>query len=373
MDLVMTTYRTGEARAPLKDRRGWLIAFGIFEILIAVLCLLIVILVVAVLCLPQPGGSNPAQANQVSPAVGMFGALLVYGTTAAAFLTIGIGSIRCRNWARIAMLMLSGFCLVTGIFSTSSVLLVMPTVMRQQGATNPAAQQGVYLGLIVFMTVIMIVLPVIFLVFYSCKSVKATCLSRTKTRVSDALTPPITAFAKQFAARETNAAIQQMASNGTQAATKVPVPLIILAVLQGCGVLAPIGLLVVKSVFVFGIFLHGPSAIPYVLALSALSAYSAWSTLHQKLIGWEIGLYVAIFGIASFVTTFIGHDLMQVYRQMGLNEDHLRIFAHVPQLASIIWITTLVSFTVYFALLVYTRKFFSDHGRPEPETSAWHP
>jgi hypothetical protein len=357
----MNAQLAGEHHAPLKDRRGWLVAFGIFEILIAALCLLIVVLVVVVLSFPQLGGSNPSQPNQVSPAIGIFGALLVYGGAAAAFLTLGIGSIRCRNWARIAMLVLSGFWLATGLISTLAVLLVMPTVMRQQGGTNPAGQHGVYIGLVVFMTMIMLVPPVVFLVFYSRKSVKATCLSRAGSRAAT----PIAILATNTLTRTP--------TRETKAASKVPVPLVILAVWQGSGIFAPFGLLVLKSVFVFGIFLHGPSTILYALAISGLSGYAAWATFHQKLIGWEIGLYMAIFGIASFVTTFAGHDLMQVYRQMGLNEDQLRTFGQLPQLASVIWIMTLVSFTGYFAFLVYTRKFFLDRKGPGSEASAWQP
>src|SRR5881394_2876059 len=90
---------------PFKNRRGWLIAFGIVQILIACFFLLMAgFTTFAVSAMPK---TNPAP-----PVSLLYGVGLMYVGVAALFLTIGIGSIRAKNWARITTLVLSWFWLV---------------------------------------------------------------------------------------------------------------------------------------------------------------------------------------------------------------------------------------------------------------------
>jgi hypothetical protein len=354
----MATYLTGQQPAPLKDRRGWLVVFGIFEILIAALCIMMVALAALVYTFPQLGQSSASQQNPGLQLSGLVVTVLFYGGAAVAFLAIGIGSIRCRNWARIGMLVVSGFWLGIGVLTMIVLFLVMPTVMRQQAGANPAVQSGVLLFMMVFMGIFMVIMPAVFLIFHSRKSVRATCLARKPSPV-----------------REVKATVATVESTEVVAPpkAKVPVPLIILAGLQAMGVLAPLGLLMVRTTFLFGIYLHGWSAFFYLAAHAALSGFAAWFIYKQRLIGWEIGLFILLFGMGSFVTTFAGHDLLQVYLNLGFGEDQLLVFKQIPQMASIVWMSSLAGMTAYFAFFVYTRKFFTTETGLESESPAWHP
>jgi len=354
----MATDLAGQPPLPFRDRRGWLIVFGIFEILIALFCLMMVALVALIYTFPQLGQTSAPQQSPGLQISGLAMTVLVYGGAAAAFLAIGIGSIRCRNWARIAMLVVSGFWLGTGILSMVVLFLLMPAIMRQQAGADPAVQNGVFLFMMVFMGFLMVLLPAVFLIFYSRKSVRSTCLARKPSH-----TPAIRTTVTTAAPTDTVAPPKAM----------VPVPLIVLAVLLATGVFAPLALLVVHTTFLFGIYLHGWPAFFYLAAYAVLSGFAAWSTYKQRLIGWEIGLFILLFGIASFVTTFAGHDLLQVYRNLGFSEDQLLAFKQIPQMASIIWISSLAGMTTYFAFIVYTRKFFTTETGPGSESAAWHP
>src|SRR5208337_1108053 len=112
---------------------------------------------------------------------------LQYGLLAAVFFTSGIGSIRCKNWARILMLVVSGLWLAFGLIGTLVMALIVPTVMQQQpGKHHPGLEHAAIAVMIAFSTVIMVLLPAIFLFFYSRKSVRATCLAQQGTQ---AVTP----------------------------------------------------------------------------------------------------------------------------------------------------------------------------------------
>jgi hypothetical protein len=87
-----------------RARRGWLIGFGVIEILVACFCPLFVVLMLA---LPHLGTRNSSEQVSMPPGTMVF-TTVVYGSMAAVFLAIGVGSTRCKNWARIAMLVVSG-------------------------------------------------------------------------------------------------------------------------------------------------------------------------------------------------------------------------------------------------------------------------
>ncbi len=309
----------GPRPVPYKDRRGWLIGFGVVEILIACFSLLLVVLV---LSLPHVGTRTT-----------IFAAVL-YGGMAAVLLAIGVGSIRCRNWARIAMLVVSGLWLGIGVLSTLPILLLVPSIMQQQGRVSPEARHIVLVVMTATMSFFLVVMPTVFLVFYSRKSVKATCLSHGAGQVPAPTTTELPA-------------------------SKVPVPVIILAIWQGLGVFA---FLWVRATVVFGAVLHGQAAFLVLLAHSALSGYAAWSIYRRKLVGWAIAMFNAVFWTASTVTTFAGHDLLRIYREMGLSEQQMQAMEQFPQVQTMVWLVTLPAMTALLAFLLYTKKFFSQTG-----------
>jgi hypothetical protein len=319
---------------PYPNRRGWLTVFGVVEILIAAFSLLVLVLqVFAVLSLhpeslPQQGSLSPTAALAIGAAF--------YGVVAALFLTVGVGSIRCENWARITMLVVSGLWLGFGILGTLIMALMLPTILRQQAGIPLEGRHLVVPMIFGVMGFFMIVMPTVFLIFYSRKSVKATCL-----RAEHVLAPA--------------------GSEVPQA--KTPVAVIVLAVWQGLGVLTVVAYPAVRAAVVFGSVLHGPLALGVLLANSVLSGYAAWCIYRRRFAGWAIALLTSVFWTASWVTAIARRDMLQLYREMGLSEQQMQTYQQFPQVLTIMWGVALVLFVGLLVLLLYCKKYFP---RTEP-------
>jgi hypothetical protein len=319
------------------SRRGWLIAFGIIEILFG--CSFLLMIVFSAFIFLGPVGAkmppSPMGPSPMSPLVLMVFAAFQYGLLAAVFITAGIGSIRCKNWARILMLVVSGLWLACGLLGTLMMVFILPAVMRQQPVhVAPGIQDAIVVGMITFMAVLMVLLPAIFLFFYTRKSVRATCLAQKMAQAATLV-------------------------GGETPAPGLPVPLIILGVWQGLGVLSVFAIMFFRVTFVFGVILHGAAAILVLLTYTVLSGYAAWSIFRQKLIGWKIALFFAGFGAINMLVTFVRQpDMLQLYREMGFNDQALRIYEQFPQFLPVVWVGTIVGITAFLVFLLYTRKFF---------------
>jgi hypothetical protein len=324
---------------PYKNRRGWLIAFGVVEILMGCGFLLLILLSAFAFLGPAAAKMPPnaMAAGPMSKSVLLAMVGIQYGMMAAVFFIAGIGSIRCKNWARIMMLVVSGFWLGIGLISVLVVAFLVPTIMRQQtGNIDSSVQHTIMAGLIIFMTAIMVVLPAIFLVFYSRKSVKATC--------------------------QGNKGLIDTAP--AAASTGLPIPLVILGVWQGMGVFSVFAALIMPVTFFFGFVVRGAGAILILLGYSVLSGYASWSIFHQRLIGWKICLFAAAFGTVSLVISFARYpDLMKFYEQMGLHSQNLQIYEQFPQLLTFMWVSIIVGLTAFMVFVLYTRRYFPPNGR----------
>ena len=319
---------------PYKNRRGWLIAFGVVEILMGCGFLLMILLSAFAFLGPAAAKMPPnaMAAGPMSKSVLLAMVGIQYGMMAAVFFIAGIGSIRCKNWARIMMLVVSGFWLVIGLISVLVVAFLVPTIMRQQtGNIDSSVQHTIIAGMIIFMTAIMVVLPAVFLFFYSRKSVKATC-------------------------QADKAAIVAVPVAST---TGLPIPLVILGVWQGMGVFTIFAALIMPVTFFFGYVVRGAGAILILLGYSVLSGYASWSIFHQRLIGWKICLFAAAFGTVSLVISFARYpDMMKLYQMMGLNSQTLQIYEQFPQLLTFMWVAIILGLTAFMVFVLYTRRYF---------------
>jgi len=318
-----------------KNRRGWLIAFGVFEILIACLGLLFVGLTLVGL-VDLSHANRPPGGSELSAAAAVL-VLLFYGGPAALFLVLGVGSIKCKNWARIGSQIVSAFWLFTGILSSFVLVFVVPAVIEQQGKIPPVQRRLVVIVMVLFAVVLMILLPAIFLVFYSLKSVRTTCLGTAVLH-----TPTI-------------------ASNG-RAVGQPPLSVILLALYECLGALALFSLLVVKAVVIFGVVVHGPGAILLMTAHAALSGIAACLVYRRDYLGWAISLFKTLFWAASWLFILLSRDLMELYREMGLTEQQLQILRQLPHFHAVVLVSTAAGFAIFAVLILYTKKFFSRAG-----------
>jgi hypothetical protein len=323
--------------APHKNRRDWLIAFGIIEILVG--CAFLLMIVFSAVAFLGPAATKmPPGAMSPRALLGLVG--LQYGLMAAAFFTGGVGSIRCKNWARILMLVVSGFWLALGLMTTLIMVFIVPTVMRGQPARiPPGTQHAIMLGVLTAIIVLGVLLPAIFLFFYTRQSVKATCLAQ-------------------------KAAQGPTAVAGGTLAPGLPVPLVILGAWQALGAISVLAILFMQVVIVFGVVLHGAAAVFVLLTFSALSGYAAWATFHQELIGWQIALFTAALGTISMLVTYARHpDLLQLFREAGYTDQMLRIYEQFPRGLPLICAGSIVMATVYLVFLLYMRRFFPTDAR----------
>jgi len=160
---------------PCKSQRGWLIAFGIIEILIS--CGLVFMTLFSAYILLGPARAK-MPASPIPPLGLAVMAVLQYQLLAVLFFTGGIGSILCKNWARILMLVVSGLWLGIGIMSTLTMALAFSATTHHHLGNMPAGTVGRVAVMFTFAIVMMVVLPAICLIFYSRKSVRATCLTQ---------------------------------------------------------------------------------------------------------------------------------------------------------------------------------------------------
>jgi len=323
--------------SPYKSRRGWLIAFGVIEILMG--CSFLLMILFSVIAFLRPAAAK-MPSSQISPRALMVFVGLQYGLLAAVFFTGGIASIRCKNWARILMLVVSGFWLGCGLMVTLVMAFIFPTILRQQpGNLSPGIRHAIVVGMITVVTALMVLLPAIFLFFYSRKSVRETCLAQKAAQVA-ALVP------------------------GGTPAPGLPIPLAILVVWQALAAFSVFAVLLARVAIVFGVVLHGAVAFLVLLTHSVLSAYAAWAIFRQKLIGWQIALFTTSFWTISWLVCYLRRpDLLQLFREMGYGDQTLRIYEQFPHFLPLIWMGSIVMMTVFLVFLLYTRKFFPTEER----------
>lgn len=305
-----------------KNRRGWLIAFGVVEILIACLFLL---MIVGALLLPSPAAAPGSPPPPMSPVALKAFLTIFYSGIALLFLIIGVGSIRCKNWARLLMLGVSGVWLVSGLLGVVFVYLFFSSIGRQS-KLPPDVERIVFAVTMAIMGIWLVLIPAVFLIFYSLKSVKATCL---------ALTPQSPA-----------------------AGSRLPVPLVVMTAWEGLQGLGILGLVIVPATALFGVVQRGFPAFLVLLTQTILAGIAVWLIVRRKLAGWVLALLKSIFFAISWIVTLASRDILQLYREMGMDDQRLQQFQQFPDMQSLMWIMTVPTIGAYVIFLVYARKYF---------------
>jgi hypothetical protein len=157
--------------SPYRDRRTALLIAGVLEILLGVGSWLMAALMIWV--------ASKVAAQGAGSTGSMVPGMAVYGIAGLVFVTLGVGSIRARRWARALWLVVSSFWLICGVFTVAVMAWFMPSVLA---GTTPAGQQPppgvqsiIMIAILSFFAVFMIGLPASLLAFYRSPHVKATC------------------------------------------------------------------------------------------------------------------------------------------------------------------------------------------------------
>jgi hypothetical protein len=278
-----------------KDRSAGLVIFGILTALMGCVAgLLVPLMFFAQSMAAKTQGAAPSPAN-------LNFAAAMYGGIAIALIWLGMGSIMKRRWARALLLVSSWFWLIIGIIGIAGTAVVLPKIMANLPTqpTAPGQQQlppgamaaGMTVGFI-FMGIILVVIPGIWVLFYGSKHVKATVEARD----------PVPSWTD---------------------ACPLPVLVVSLWLLFSAPMMAAMPFMYHGMVPFFGIFLAQPISTAFSLGIAVLWIYAAWSLygLHRSA-WWLIVIAMTVFTVSWNVTVLL-HGPMELYRQMGYTGDQL--------------------------------------------------
>ena len=316
-----------------KDRSTGLAIYGIVEILLGALAALMIpfMLLGAVFARRLPGGAMPA-GTYVST-------ICSYSFAAAALVTLGIGSIRARRWARALNLILSWVWLITGVAATVAMTVFMPSVFaasfRQAAAQNPDAPSmptgvaAVVLTIvIVFASIFLVVLPIAFLLFFNRKDVEETCWRRD----------PIVRWTDLC-----------------------PLPVLAVSLLFACGAVYDLLMAVTTPVMpFFGTYLGGLAAVVALTLVAGIDGFLAISLYRLRVAGWWIAVGALGLRLISSTLTLRHADLLQLYAKMGWSETQLQQMSANPVFRSGTMLWWSLAFAVLFlGYLIWIKRYFA--------------
>ncbi len=277
-----------------KDRSAGLVVFGVFTILLGVLCGLMVPLMLL-------GQVMSAQhSNAPAPPQAMLLPGLMYAGLAVALVWLGIGSIKARRWARALLLIFSWSCLVMGVTMVPVMAVLLPKSLASANGSTPAGQPGVSSsamiaitdGICLFLGVIFILIPAVWVFFYGSRHVKATCEARNPASGWTDMCPlPLLAVSLWLW-------------------SAVPMFVLVPVVYHG---VAPF----------FGAFIQGPLGGLFYLFMAAIWAWAGWRLYRLDVRAWWVVLVTLVLFSVSSLLTYAHHDPMEMYRLMGYPEPQI--------------------------------------------------
>ncbi len=313
--------------AELKDRHGWLVFFGVVEILLGAFSALAAAGLMVVLLF---GDRIPGLQADGLLKLGRLLGMAMYSVAAMIFISAGIGTWRGRRWARILMLVVSSVWLAFGVLGSLFFLMLLPMIRKQaaSGAGNlPAGTMNLVLGLAVGMAILFqVALPGTFLLFYTRRSVRATFLRKDVSR------PPV---------------------------RKCPIPVMIAVVWIAVGAAgsllsAPFGVQ-----FVFGAILKGLPAVLLCLALAAVQAWLSRGLYRLERRAWRGTLAFKGLVYVSAVVTFLripfGRILQETWSWMTLPEQTQTVLEGMQRLMPL---QTALTGAACLAFVLYLGKYF---------------
>ncbi len=307
-----------------RDRKGWLIFFGIVEILMGLVCLLLL----GFMLLALVFASNSAASAAAVPLKTLIGALFMYGLLAAFFITMGIGSILSRRWARAIMLMVSALWLSFGSIVLIMMFSLLPQMFSGPAMNGQQVQPEIVAAakavIVVFAIIFFVIVPVVLFLFYRSPNVKATCEQRDpQLRWTDR-----------------------------------PLPVLSLSLISGLMAVGMALAMFTNVVPFFGITLTGIPAMIYEVTFGAIAAWSAWRLYQQRMQGWRAVAGLTALGSLSWMVTLLRGDMLDMYRAYGVTGKELQQMAVIAELqhSTAFWLATILSVLVWCGYLWFARK-----------------
>ncbi len=322
-----------------RDRGTALVIFGVAQIILGLLAVLMVPLIglSAFLSRAAPGGG--IRPGQLVSSAG------VYLFAAGILIALGIGSVQAKRWARALTLVISWYWMIAGFLVTILLTAVLPVMMRsvlraQQNATGAPtgnASTGVMAVIltimILFCAFFAVVVPFAYVLFYSRKNVDETCRHRDPNE---------------------------------SWTDRTPLPVLGASVILGVGALYLLMAGVATPMFpFFGRYLTGLPGAAGIILLAALDLYLAIALFRLNAAAWWIATASTALRLLSLSLTFGRADILQAYSKIGWSDEQLRVMKTNPIVHShvILW-WGLFSMVVFFGYLLWLKRYFKVPARP---------
>jgi hypothetical protein len=317
-----------------RDRATGLVIFGVAQIILGLLAGLMVPLIAlsAFMSRLAPGGAmRPSQ---------LISGAVTYAFIAAALLTLGIGSVRSKRWARALTLVISWYWLILGTLATVSLTAALPVAMKsalaqaQQtsaGPSSPEITTGVMAVIItlviVFFAFFLVLVPIALLIFYSRNDVAETCRHRDPVeRWTDRAPLPVLGASVAF--------------------------------FTGSMYSLLVGLTTPMFPF-FGHYLTGIPAAGCLVVLAALDLYLAVALFRLRLSGWWIATVAAPVRMLAVAFSYSRAGLMQAYSKMGWSDEQMNMLNSSPLFRSRVFLWwSVILMMLFFAYLLWLKRYF---------------
>jgi hypothetical protein len=272
-----------------QDRRTALAVFGVFEILLGLFSLGLAVLVPV---LQTVGARALGEEPRLAVAIP---SMLVYGIVGAILIALGVGSIRCRRWARNLMLVLAWAWLISGLLSLVGLVWLLPGLlgaMSGSGELPEGAATVVTVILLGAVGAIFVILPAVLVLFYRTADVKATCEALDPgPDWTEACPLPVLTVAFWLAVTALFMLVTPISANGV-----IPV---------------------------FGVLLAGLPGYLVYWTIAVVWAYGAWKLYRLSPRGWWVTTGSTVVLVASYAVSFFLIDPVAMYELMGYSEREL--------------------------------------------------
>jgi F0F1-type ATP synthase membrane subunit c/vacuolar-type H+-ATPase subunit K len=316
--------------SPHPDRSGWLIAFGILQVLGGLFFWLM-----AAFMLAMWPSMAKQQAATGRPEISIFPVLFMYGGLGTFWIVMGIASAMKKNWARLTLLVISWAWLGVGVLATIGFALFGSTTFqeaaRQTPNADPNAWKVMLVVMVIFSTIFMVALPLVLIFFYSRPSVKATCtwMVAGYRPSSRPLLLNIMAGYYFFAAAST-----------------------------------AFSLFTTPRMPVFGIVLPRMLTIAFFLLTAVIHAFGGWAFLKRVVAGWWVMVAYAVFSLLSAMVTFMLKSPLEVYREMEIPAKTLAQMQRDPAFLVAILTLSIALLAANLVALWWAKRYFGPAAPP---------
>lgn len=320
--VASSTSHAPSAPPALRDRSGWLLFFGIVELLIGGVCLLLVAGSFLVMT-----GFDAGAAGAKPPALGLWLNILIYLGAGSFLVTMGIGTMRAKRWARALMLLTSWPAFLAFLLGGIAMAMLMPSFLETlpQAPGQPDVR-GLVKWVLSLVFLFLTIVPLAFIVFYSRPAVRATFETRDP---------------------------------GRSWVDGRPLPVLGVAGAVGLyGLFALLGLARGPSYGVFGLLLTGPAAVAALLANALLCVWLAREIYRMTRAGFRANVaYALLLHLSAWITLRV----IGVERLVQSSAAQAEIAAR-PELLQwaqrfALWFTP-VSGVVWVLTLVWLRRYY---------------